>query len=307
MQEPARVLVLLATHNGERYLAEQLETILDQAGVELRVIASDDASTDGTVRILERFAAADPRLELLEPGRFGSPAANFYRLLADADLGWADAVGFADQDDRWLPGKLARHVRILREEGVDGVSSNVIAFTETGRRTLVKKDYPMRRLDYVFETPGPGSSMLLSRRLAELVAAQLRNPDSPAKDAWSHDLLFYALGRAAGLGWRIDAEPSVEYRQHGEQAIGANGTVRAIAKRVHLTATRWHRTLVRIVVESCIHVAAPSELPRLQWLHEVLAAETPANAARLARRTGEFRRRPRDRAALAGLMSSGLW
>lgn len=307
MHEPARILVLLATHDGERYLEEQLATILGQEGVELRLLVSDDASTDRTPAILAAAAARDPRVELLPAGRFGSPSGNFYRLLLEADLGWADAVGFADQDDLWLPGKLERHARMLRDLPVDGVSSNVVAFDEQGRRALVKKDYPQRRMDYVFETPGPGSSMLLSRRLAELVAAQLCNPESPAKEAWSHDLLFYALCRAAGLGWKIDPEPSVEYRQHGEQAIGANGTLQAAAKRVQLTATRWHRKLVRIVVESCIHVASPAELPRLQWLHEVLSAETPTNAARLARRAASFRRRPRDRAILAGLMTSGLW
>ncbi|CAG7844794.1 Putative glycosyltransferase EpsE [Pseudoclavibacter triregionum] len=302
-----KVAVLLATHDGERYLEEQLDTILSQEGVRLRLIVSDDASTDGTMALLEARAADDPRIELLPPGRYGSPSANFYRLLTEAPLEDDEHVAFADQDDRWLPGKLARHARLLAERGADGVSSNVWAFDETGARRLIRKDHPQRLLDYCFETPGPGCSMLLTPRLARLVIGQLENPDSPARDAWSHDLLVYALCRAAGLRWIVDSTPSLEYRQHGANAIGANGTIGAAAKRLQLAATRWHRKLVGIVVESCIHVAAPSELPRLQWAHELLSNPTPTNLARLARRADAFRRRPRDRVVLAALMTSGLW
>lgn len=307
MSTPARVCVLLATHNGERYLEEQLESILSQEGVELRILASDDDSRDGTLEILHTIAARDSRVTVLPQGSFGSPSGNFYRLIDEVDLNWAEFVGFADQDDVWLPGKLARHAAILRREAVDGVSSNVIAFDEQGRETLIRKDTPQRLADYVFETPGPGSSMLLSRRLMELIRAQLQNPDSPARDAWSHDLLFYALARAAGCGWYVDPEPSVAYRQHGENAIGANGTLKAAAKRLELTASRWHRKLVQVVVASCIHVATPEELPRLQWLHEVLSDVRGLNRVRLARRAGQFRRTPRDRAILATLMMTGLW
>lgn len=307
MSNPARVCVLLATHNGERYLEQQLESILNQEGVELRVLASDDASRDGTLELLHTIAARDPRVTVLPQGTFGSPSGNFYRLIDEADLDWAEFIGFADQDDVWLPGKLARHATILRDQGVDGVSSNVVAFDEHGRESLIRKDTPQRLADYVFETPGPGSSMLVSRRLMQLIREQLQNSDSPARKAWSHDLLFYALARAAGCSWYVDPEPTVAYRQHGENAIGANGTLKAGAKRLELTASRWHRKLVQIVVESCIHVATPAELPRLQWLHEVLSDVRGINRLRLARRAGEFRRTPRDRVILATLMVTGLW
>ncbi|GEM_PF-916778 len=302
-----RVTILMATHNGEAHLREQLDTILSQEGVDLHLIVSDDASRDSTPQILADAAAADSRITLLPTGRFGSPSANFYRLLTEADYADADFIGFADQDDRWRPGKLARHASILIESAADGVSSNVVAFDEDGSERLIRKDFPQQALDYCFETPGPGSSMLLTARLARMITEQLKNPVSPARNAWSHDLLFYALARAAGLTWIIDPEPTVEYRQHAGNAIGANGTVRAAAKRLHLTATRWHRKLVAIVTESAIHVATPEELPRLVWLHEMLANPTPRNLARIAARTEHLRRRTRDQIALRGLLLGGLW
>ena len=302
-----RVTVLLATHQGERFLDEQLDSILSQEGAELTVLVSDDGSTDGTLGILERRMAEEPRIRMLPAQRFGAPAPNFYRLLADADPESYDYVGFADQDDVWMPGKIARHVALLRDHEADGVSSNVTAFDEHDQRVLVKKDYPQRLADYLFETPGPGSSFLLTNRLARMVVAQLLDDDSPAREAVAHDWLIYALARAAGCTWVIDPESTIDYRQHDAQVLGANSGLAQAVKRIRLTTARWHRDQVRITVDACIRVASASELPRLQWFHEVLEEPWPLGAARLARRAAQFRRRPRDRFAIAGLMLLGLW
>src|SRR5690606_7937411 len=122
----------------------------------------------------------------------------------------------------------------------DGVSSNVTAFGDGGR-TLVKKDYPQRRYDFLFEGPGPGCTHLLTPRLAEALRAQLRDPESPAREVAFHDWLDYVICRAAGWRWHIDGEPSVDYRQHGGNVFGANAGVQAAATRLGLMKQRWHR------------------------------------------------------------------
>lgn len=304
---PPRVAILLATHNGERYLREQLDTVLGQEGIDLSLIVSDDASRDGTRELLRAAAEADPRIRLLEPGVFGGAAPNFYRLLTEVDLAPYDYVGFADQDDVWMPGKLAAHARLLREHAADGVSSNVTAFDAAGGRTLIRKDFPQRLADHLFETPGPGSSFLLTRRLALLVQAQLRNPASSARESVAHDWLIYALARSAGMQWVIDPTSTIDYRQHEANVVGANTGLQAARKRLRLTAEGWHRQQVRIIVDACLRVADEREVDRLAWFREVLAVRSPRNALRLARRAGQLRRRPRDRAVIAGLILSGLW
>ncbi|MDO5052688.1 MAG: glycosyltransferase [Pseudoclavibacter sp.] len=312
---PPRVTVLLATHQGERFLREQLDSILGQRGrLRLSVLVSDDGSSDGTRAIVREYAARDGRVRMLPScERMGAPAPNFYRLLAEADPDSFDYVGFADQDDVWMPDKLARHIALLAEHGADGVSSNVTAFEDVAapgaetRRVLIRKDYPQRRADYLFETPGPGSSFLLTARLARMVRSQLERPDSPARQAVAHDWLIYALARAAGLRWHIDPASTVDYRQHDANAFGANAGWRQALKRVQLTASRWHREQVRITVAACVPIASPEQLPRLQWFHEVLGGSGPFDRLRLVRRAGEFRRRPRDRWILAGLILLGLW
>ena len=302
-----RVTILLATYNGEAFLPEQLDSILSQKGVELTVVVSDDGSTDATPALLAEAAARDPRVRLLPPGRSGSAAANFYRLLTETPLDDVDAVGFADQDDVWMPGKLARHARLLLDAGAAGVSSNVTAFDASGRRVLIRKDFPQRLADYVFETPGPGSSFLLSRDFARLVQRELISPASPARDAVAHDWLIYALARAAGLEWIIDPVSTIDYRQHEHNVVGANDGLTAAVQRIRQSAAGEHRERAAIIVDACLRVASDAETPRLAWFREQFAHRDLAARLRLARRAAQFRRRPRDRAVLAGLMLFGLW
>ncbi|MCY7290390.1 MAG: glycosyltransferase, partial [Cryobacterium sp.] len=140
------VVVLLATYNGERFLEEQLATILDQQNVAVSVIALDDGSGDTTPQLLAEAAARDPRITVLpDQGASGSAAANFARLLLEVSFEDNALVAFSDQDDVWMPDKLARHVHLLQSGALDGVSSNVIAFDEHDRRTLIRKDFPQRK------------------------------------------------------------------------------------------------------------------------------------------------------------------
>ncbi|GGA65404.1 glycosyl transferase [Pseudoclavibacter endophyticus] len=304
---PPRIAVLLATHNGERYLDEQLSTILSQEAVDITLLVSDDNSTDGTRAKLKDAAARDPRIRVLTPGIFGEPAPNFFRLLTELDLDEIDYVGFADQDDRWAPRKLASHARLLIEHGADGVSSNVTAFRPDGSRTLIRKDYPQRLADHLFETPGPGSSFLLTSRLARLVQHELRDPASPARLVFAHDWLIYAMARSAGLRWIIDPTPTVDYRQHDGNAVGANAGAAQALKRLRLSAAGWHRRQVELTVDACLRVASAEEAPRLAWFREVLSRKTLTESLRLARRASQLRRRPRDRFVLFGLLVTGLW
>jgi rhamnosyltransferase len=80
---PPHVVVLLAAHNGARWIGAQIDSILAQQGVSLQVLVSDDASTDTTRDQVLARAATDARVTLLSAnGPFGSAAANFFALLA---------------------------------------------------------------------------------------------------------------------------------------------------------------------------------------------------------------------------------
>lgn len=308
-----RILILLAAHNGAEFIAEQLDSVLAQEGVDVEVVVSDDASTDGTDAVLDGYAD-DPRVRRLPPGRFGSAAANFFRLVRECDAEGFDAVGFCDQDDVWVPHKLRRHWELLSlpngldgRGGYDAVSSNVTAFDAAGERRLIVKNQLQRACDYAFESGGPGSTFLMRPSTYRLLRERLLDPGSAASSTRAHDWLAYALVRAAGGRWFIDGESTVDYRQHDVNVLGANEGLRSNLRRLQQIANGAHRADARRIVAAAREVAAPDEAARLEWLAARIDERGPLSRLRLARRVGDFRRRRRDQLALAGTLLAGLW
>jgi rhamnosyltransferase len=299
------IAVLLATYNGRRWLPDQLDSILAQRDVDVTVFALDDGSSDGTVEWLAERASAEPRLVVLDgPGGSGSAAANFFRLLRLVDTTRFDYVSFADQDDLWLPDKFARHVAIL-ESGYDAVSSSIMSFDSQGNRTLVRKSYPQREFDYLTESPGPGSTFLMTPGLVTRVREALNG--EWAGDASFHDSLVYALGRAAGLRWFIDPVPTVEYRQHDDNVMGANiGRAGALA-RFALVRGKWHRGQAVLHARVGLSVAPDNVRPGLERMLELMTTPGLRSRIALVRRAGSMRRRPRDRVIIGALIALGIW
>ena len=95
------ISVCLASHNGMAFLERQIASILPQLGEEDELLVGDDGSTDGTLEWLGTLR--DPRLRILS-GRCGGPILNFGRLLGAARGDW---IVLSDQDDEWLPGRIA--------------------------------------------------------------------------------------------------------------------------------------------------------------------------------------------------------
>ncbi len=301
------VVVLLATLNGREYLGDQIDSILDQDGVHVRLVVSDDGSSDGTFEMLSELATRDNRVTLLariEPS--GSHAANFYRLLRDSDVTGATAVAFADQDDLWMPGRLSGAVKLIAEKHADGVSSDVEAFDDDGATHLVKKSFPQRSYDFLFESPGPGATMTMSPRLVQLVREQLDRPGSNAAQMEFHDWLVYGVCRAKSWPWIIRDEVTVRYRQHDNNALGANHGLDQGRRRFALIREGWHRrqavTLVRVAGD-----VDSSHPQRWSELLALLVSRRWRDRWALARRANQLRRRPRDRWVMAVLIATGFW
>ncbi|SEK57424.1 rhamnosyltransferase [Roseateles sp. YR242] len=227
-----KVAVLLATHNGGRYLSEQLDSILGQNGVQPLVVASDDRSRDDTVAQLEARAFTG-RVVVLPPSELplGNANRNFMRLIHDAPLEDADFVAFSDQDDIWLKDKLLVATQRLAADGADGYSSNITAFWPDGRRKLLMKSQPQRRNDHFFESAGAGCTFVLTRRAFDQLRALVRADYERARRLRIHDWTIYAFVRSHGMRWIIDPRSAIEYRQHGLNELGANVGLRAARSR----------------------------------------------------------------------------
>ena len=241
----AKVAILLATHNGVRWIAEQVNSILEQQGVDIKLIISDDNSTDGTLEWLKAIAKIDDRVTLLcDRGILGSAGKNFYRLILEADISDCDYIALADQDDVWLKKKLCLQVNLLVKYKADGVSSNVVAFWPDGSRGLIYKSEPMRRLDFIFESAGPGCTFLISPWLVTQVKMVLSDLNGEAYKVVLHDWLIYAVCRASGRQWYINPAPTMKYRQHNNNVVGVNYGMKARMTRLRSIADGWYRSEV---------------------------------------------------------------
>ena len=106
------VSVIMAVYNGERYLAEAVESVLGQSHEDLELVVVDDGSTDRTPGILDYYAARDVRVRVISQTNSGQPA-SLNRALAEARNEW---VAVLDADDVCMPHRLQTQLRALRRE-----------------------------------------------------------------------------------------------------------------------------------------------------------------------------------------------
>ena len=300
MYRPSFV-VLLATYEGASHISEQIESLAAQKGVDLTVVASDDASSDDTILRAQKAARLNKlALHFLpQSGRIGGAAKNFFRLIADADLSNADYVAFCDQDDIWLPTKLSCAARKLVSEGADAYSCNSIAFWPNGREMHVKKNFPAKKWDYLFESASHGCTYALTGKTARELQDFIRAKRVAIEGIEFHDWLVYAWARHNEKRWIYDSEHLIRYRQTFSNAIGANIGWKAVRLRIERLRAGWFRKQ-SLQIAGAIGLFGDPITPRLGrflWRDRLY----------LALRSNQCRRRPRDIAAfVVAVLSIGL-
>jgi hypothetical protein len=211
-----RVAVLLSTYNGEAYLAAQLDSLRAQRDVVVEVFARDDGSSDATLEILAGYARWWPQLAAPMTGPNLGPAASFLTLLGGEKDGF-DGVAFCDQDDIWLPDKLARAASRLQDGGgAPALYCSRVMCVDRSLRPLgpapIKRDGRFAHL--LFENIAFGATVVMNARAAALVRSRPPTGGVIMHDWWCA-LVVSAFGSVI-----YDEHPSLLYRQHGHNQIG---------------------------------------------------------------------------------------
>ena len=259
------VQVLLATHNGERYLEEQLDSILSQDSVSVEILVADDGSTDSTQDIVRSYARRFP-VELVSTERIGGSTKNFARLVAEAD---AELVAFSDQDDRWLPSKLKNQVDAMQGNGPELVFTDLLLMNQCGTLTgrslfSVNRINPQRArfANVCVQNIAPGNASLMNKAALELVRPI-------PTGVYGHDWWCAAVVALFGSLTLVD-EPGVAYRIHEANVVGSRQSANAVASAVELLGLALGRSdffAKRAVLAS--------ELVR-RWPAEILEADLRA-------------------------------
>ncbi len=236
--------VLLATFNGAAHCEDQILSLLWQRDVRVHVYVRDDGSDDATADIITQLVARFP--QQITPVdnrgiRTGAATGNFFALLADVDLTRHDYIAFADQDDVWMPDKLARAIMAMVQNGSDGYSSDLIAYHQ-GRNAawMLHKSGTDADLDYLFQGASAGCTYVITMKAAQLVAKVIATAPRLCPGA-SHDWIIYAICRSQGLNWFRDPAAGIMYRQHASNLYGARRGWADVIAKVHLTRSGWYR------------------------------------------------------------------
>lgn len=211
---PARVVVLMSTFNGQRYVVEQLQSILLQLPAAGCIRIRDDGSSDGTVDAIR--AINDPRISVTTGTNCGF-GASFLTLLASAPAD-ADLVMFADQDDVWLPGKIERAWARLQPFGSQpALYGSAQMLVDADLRPLhVTPPWPRgpSLANALTENIITGCTAALNRS-ATLLLQRGGVPSSIRFHDWWMYLVVSAFGSVI-----YDDTPTLLYRQHGGNQIG---------------------------------------------------------------------------------------
>ncbi len=212
------VAILLSTYNGARFLPEQLDSLAAQTHREWVLYWRDDGSTDASPHLVRAFIArlAPGRAVTLDdPGRFGATE-SFLRLLRTATAAGHELTGFADQDDVWLPDKLAFAAQTLQPYTEPALYFARQQLVDAALRPLGLS--PIRRPGFpaaLTQNVATGCTVVLNGAAARLVAG------SRAPAAANHDWWSYLIAAGAGARLIHDDRPVVLYRQHGANVVGA--------------------------------------------------------------------------------------
>lgn len=214
------VKILLATYNGQDYLAEQVKSIQAQTVTDWELLIRDDGSTDGTCEVIRDLVANDRRIRWINPDEMTNLGVikSFYTLVKHEP---ADYYFFSDQDDVWLPNKLEVTLKRAQQEPADQpllvytdlkvvdeqlnvLHESMIATQSHHANTELHQE--------LTENTVTGGTMMINKALADLWQT--------ADDLLMHD--WYLALVAASLGKLVYIDQATQlYRQHSNNVLGA--------------------------------------------------------------------------------------
>ena len=226
MNQDKIIEILMATYNGEKYISEQIDSIINQTCKNWKLLIRDDGSQDKTLEILEEYEKRDERINILRDikGNLGF-VKNFEELLKNSS---EEFIMFSDQDDYWLENKIEKYIGVLENLDVEKLKKPLLihsnSFVCDEKLNILKKNFVDSKValqyggnGYFFAYFVQGSTTLINRKLIDLGLPFL-------KSVTLHDRYFHLLVEFFGNRIFID-ESLIKYRQHRNNEIGAKSSI----------------------------------------------------------------------------------
>lgn len=250
------VAVVMSTYNGEKYLREQLDSILAQSGVDVFLFVRDDGSHDGTHDILSEYESNydNVTVEFAQNVGVGNSFMNALYSIPDT----FDYYAFADQDDIWCDRKLAEAVALLQSSGKALYASNQENVDKDGNslgmRYSANMNIHIEPIAVISRNVLAGCTMVFTRDLFAKLTDESSRPSEELLRNRIHDVWVAAAASVNG-GIVYDERSFIRYRQHGNNVVGAyDGGVKKkiktkIGKLFHSSRRNGRSTLARELIK----------------------------------------------------------
>lgn len=277
-----KITIVLASYNGEKYIETMIDSIIAQDYPHWQLILSDDGSKDKTCAILQAYADKMPeKITFYRSGiRFGRPEKHFLHLLQKFHD--TPYIMFCDQDDYWHPDKVRKTYELMKRTETDPA---VPAMVHTDLRVVdgeLKLMNPsfmqmsgisgerMQVRHLLTQNVVTGCTMMVNRALAELGTRNIPEKGIPMHDWWLA-MLAAACGKTGFLN-----EATIDYRQHGNNSVGAKNVYSAnhILKQLknHKMALHIRSSYVHAAVFlDCFRDVLPEDASKLIKVYAGLA------------------------------------
>ncbi len=216
--------ILLATYNGEKYIKEQIESILNQTYSNFRLIISDDCSKDNTKKILEEYAQKDDRIKIYFQKENLGYVKNFEFLLTKVEN---EIYMLSDQDDYWLTTKIEHTYNKLKETNADLVFTDLEVVDEKLKMIYpsfndymqlsrkIKKYKDSYRLQYLYNCV-TGCTLISKKKFLNLILPLPIDSKYAIHDTW----IACTVANKGKVEY-LD-EKTIKYRQHGNNQVGTD-------------------------------------------------------------------------------------
>lgn len=220
------VTILLAVYNGEKYLKEQIESLLNQTVEDVKIIIRDDGSTDNSIGIINDFCNKHPdKISSISGNPTGNAKRNFAELLAANE---DDYIMFCDQDDVWYPHKVEQTLNIMKK--VEAGNKNLpvlihtdLAVVDENLNVISDSFFDFQKISYVMPLPQllvqnnvTGCTVMINRALKEKCGVI---PNECIMHDWWLALVATAFGKIDCL-----RDATMYYRQHSRNQVGAKAS-----------------------------------------------------------------------------------
>lgn len=257
-----KVAVLMSTYNGERFIREQIDSILSQDGVDVHLYIRDDGSSDNTVSIVNEYMSHNANVTLFQGENLGV-GSSFMDLVYRVPIVY-DGYAFSDQDDEWCSNKLfAACEHIKQMNGPVLYCANQILVDKD------KKELGLRhksRLDcswiqILCNNKISGCTMLWNNELQSLLASQKRRPSAELLRVRIHDVWVAMVAATVGK-IEYDEKGYILYRQHENNVVGVRETSHMTEYRKKLKQKKLRNGRSRLAAEIATNFSdlLPSEI-----------------------------------------------